>query len=543
MSGESAKKTVAKKRDAEVSSVSKEGQEQLQMDGVAAQEASNRLINKLFKDARTSKGELDSSTGVDVEQPKQPIITPPSNPIQSESEAKHDLEEVVVEEVEVVEEVLPDPLTQNDTKASSQDKDVFSERQNLTDFTLQVNDNKVDDVEESSENILNLSEQNKGLGVKGQSRHAVDLDIVLQPAGETGLEVADADRFEKKEEALNRVIDFEAPNNNDPPEINGFSENNEVLKNDEALENNEASENYQAVENNILNLKEDTNSKQTNGVEAPNQVEEEVVPKALTDKVVVSKCSDKNPLDDVQVSKPKAEIIEEDATQRDVLGDRGSDHTVVTQATSSNRSAARSKDSDIMMSVEKKGDYLRLAQERIVQLEAMIDQVKDENASLAAVSQTLQNQCNNKEREMEKLLRDNENLNASAEQEKALLVESIKKQSEEVEVLKRELAQQDQIMEQKIDRYKLFSNDLEARMQIISREKNKVVDDKNSHIMELQHKINVMESQSQRERKQIAQLIQSMDAKQVCIEKIIKILKQALIFLENENKFKHRKSA
>ena len=180
-----------------------------------------------------------------------------------------------------------------------------------------------------------------------------------------------------------------------------------------------------------------------------------------------------------------------------------------------------------------RSENLRVAQEKILELEQELDRVREENVELSAAGETMLKRYDKTFSEKEEIRRLLESKTSQFEGEIELLKDAIVNK----DALLRKLEDQNESMEAKIEanmqKIKVRARELENRLELVKMENAALLRNKNEMILDLKRNIDQLNLELEKYRKKGQELNRQLDENKDILNRTVKTLRVALTLLES----------
>lgn len=261
----------------------------------------------------------------------------------------------------------------------------------------------------------------------------------------------------------------------------------------------------------------------------PNQVEPEPEPqpeaKAVEPKLNVGK----RPQPPAGENKDKTYVLTEDEASNPAWGQELKVPTSAGQM-SFTSTINPSSGSDIAL---KQAENLRIAQDRILDLEKQIEDLRRENADLSAAGETLAQsveKANSDNQAMRKKL-DGERESHSEAVE--ILTQTVAQQKAQVEELEKQISEFDAKFESAMKKHRLRERELENRLELLKMETSAMIKNKNDVYLALKRELDEKNMELERFQSKGQELNRHLHSKQEVLQRTVKALRLALNMLES----------
>lgn len=180
-------------------------------------------------------------------------------------------------------------------------------------------------------------------------------------------------------------------------------------------------------------------------------------------------------------------------------------------------------------------ESLRIAQQRIFELEQEIDRLRVKNEELVAAAETLRRVGDESMAESHKLRSAVEELKGEAAQEKSLLIEAKEQIRKELDLLKTKNEELERRVSNNIQKIRVRERELENRLELVKMEGAALVRSKDELLLDLKRQVDQLNVELTNYRNKNQELIRSSNEKQEILRRTVKTLRLALSMLEGED--------
>ncbi len=177
-------------------------------------------------------------------------------------------------------------------------------------------------------------------------------------------------------------------------------------------------------------------------------------------------------------------------------------------------------------------ENLKVAQQRIMDLEKELDHLRSENEELASVGQILRQKSEDLNVRMLAADKEKRDAEESLENEIFILKENLKFKDAENQKSKQKIEELDIRLKNDFKKIRVRERELENRLELARAEKQALVRSKDDTILELQRKIDQMKSEIDTYREKVQELNKSVEAYQDQMKRTVRALRLALTNLE-----------
>lgn len=179
-------------------------------------------------------------------------------------------------------------------------------------------------------------------------------------------------------------------------------------------------------------------------------------------------------------------------------------------------------------------EQLRIAQERILDLESMIDSLRAENEELVAAGETLKNRSDDFKEQLEKLKTASHDKQEDLSEEMASLKSGLASKNSEVEKLRLKIEELELRLQGDLKRIRNRERELENRLELAKLESHAVTKNKDEIILDLKRKIDQLGFELENYRDKSRDLNKMIEDNRERVRRTVKTLRVALSMLEGE---------
>lgn len=183
----------------------------------------------------------------------------------------------------------------------------------------------------------------------------------------------------------------------------------------------------------------------------------------------------------------------------------------------------------------RQSESLRIAQNRILDLENELEKIRRENEQLAAAGETLR-------RRADELLAKSENLDTTLrekekiyEEERKLLRAHLHGKDRELNEQKQKLDELEQRLESNFKKIRVRERDLEHRLEIAKVEHASLLSTKDKMILELKRQVDQLTTEAEYSKSKSHEMYNQFKEKQETVRRVVRALRIALSILEGED--------
>ncbi|MAQ36755.1 MAG: hypothetical protein CMO21_05930 [Thioclava sp.] len=180
-------------------------------------------------------------------------------------------------------------------------------------------------------------------------------------------------------------------------------------------------------------------------------------------------------------------------------------------------------------------ENLRLAQDRILELEKEIERLRLENEELGAAGETLKRRADELVSSNEEYERKLEHEVSTSSQEKEILRNSRDLLRKEVEELKQKNAELELRISTNIQRVRVRERELENRLELMKVESKALIRSKDEMILDLKRQIDQLNLELNNYRVKSQDLNKQISARQETLRRTVKALRLALSMMEGDD--------
>jgi hypothetical protein len=180
-------------------------------------------------------------------------------------------------------------------------------------------------------------------------------------------------------------------------------------------------------------------------------------------------------------------------------------------------------------------ENLRVAQQRILELEEEISRLRTDNEALAAAGETLRNVSVQSKSDLERLQRHITDQTQNFKQERSHLENVVKTKQNRVDELEQQVAQMDLRLSSSIQKIRVRERELENRLELVKMENQALIRSKDEMILDLKRQIDQITIELESYRNKGQELNQQLGQKQETLSRTVKALRLALSLLEGSD--------
>lgn len=179
-------------------------------------------------------------------------------------------------------------------------------------------------------------------------------------------------------------------------------------------------------------------------------------------------------------------------------------------------------------------ENLRVAQEKIFQLEEEISRLRTENEQLVAAAETLRTENDSLSAEAESKTQKLERLKETVAQEREVFEVSSKAKDRELRDLRSKMSEFEKRLSTNIQKIRVRERELENRLELVKMETAALTRNKDEMLLDLKRQIDHLNLEIQNYRGKSQQLNKQLSNQQEVLRKTVKALRLALSMLEGE---------
>ena len=179
-------------------------------------------------------------------------------------------------------------------------------------------------------------------------------------------------------------------------------------------------------------------------------------------------------------------------------------------------------------------ESLRIAQQRIFELEKEIERLRLQNEEVAAAAETLRRIGDELTTENESLKNSLANIQQEADQEKSILIESKESVMREIEVLRKKNEDLEVRVSTNIQKIRVRERELENRLELVKMEGSALIRSKDEMLLDLKRQVDQLNLELNNYRSKNQELNRQMNEKLGTLRRTVKTLRLALSMLEGE---------
>lgn len=179
-------------------------------------------------------------------------------------------------------------------------------------------------------------------------------------------------------------------------------------------------------------------------------------------------------------------------------------------------------------------ENLRIAQQKILDLEAETERLRRENEALAAAGETLRRIGDELKADRENYQRKFEQLKDNYTQEREILNATVEAKDREGKEFKNKNDEYEMRLTSNLQKIRVRERELENRLELVRMESTAVVRSKDEMLLDLKRRLDQAQMELENYRQKSQELHKGMGEKQELLRRTVKALRLALSMLENE---------
>ena len=189
-------------------------------------------------------------------------------------------------------------------------------------------------------------------------------------------------------------------------------------------------------------------------------------------------------------------------------------------------------------------ESLKLAQERILQLESEVEKLRAENEELASAGETLKDRADELLSKVEALERSKKSQKEDLDQEIVVLRDRASFKEGEIQKLKSKNSELENRLQRDFKKVRVRERELENRLELAKLENAALIRSKDETILDLKRRVDQLESEAEAYRQKCQELNHQIDSNQEQFRRTVKALRLALTNLEvDDESLAHLKKA
>ena len=186
-------------------------------------------------------------------------------------------------------------------------------------------------------------------------------------------------------------------------------------------------------------------------------------------------------------------------------------------------------------------EHLKIAQEKIYQLQSENDQLRNQNDELLSASQIIKERSEVQHQQIQELLNDRQNFESNLKEENKIFKLQLQKKEAELIRLQDKISELESRLSFDLKKIRLKERDLENRLELLRSEKNALVKSKDEQILEYRRQMDQLELVKESYRQKCVELNKSLEANQESFKKATRVLRLAMANLEMQEDVKSSK--
>lgn len=189
-------------------------------------------------------------------------------------------------------------------------------------------------------------------------------------------------------------------------------------------------------------------------------------------------------------------------------------------------------------------DNLRIAQEKILELESDNEKLRVQNEELMAASEIIKERSDLLSAQLSEYKNDRDSLEESFKNEIVLLKNHLSKKDNELQKAQLKTDELESRLKFDMKKIRVRERELENRLELIRAEKNAIVKNKDEQILDLRRKMDVLQMEVESYRQKCVDLNKSLETNQESFKRTTRALRLAMANLElqEENKVPMKKA-
>lgn len=180
-------------------------------------------------------------------------------------------------------------------------------------------------------------------------------------------------------------------------------------------------------------------------------------------------------------------------------------------------------------------DQLRIAQERILELEKIVESLRAENEELVAAGETLKNRSDDLKAQLERVQLGTKEKSDVFNEELVVLRTSMHAKNEECVRAKLKIEELESRLSGDLKKIRVRERELENRLELIKLESQAVIKNKDEIVLDLKRKIDQLNYELENYRSKGKELNHVLDDNRERVRRTVKALRLALSMLEGED--------
>jgi len=182
-----------------------------------------------------------------------------------------------------------------------------------------------------------------------------------------------------------------------------------------------------------------------------------------------------------------------------------------------------------------RSENLRIAQNRILELEQEVERVRIENEQLAAAGETFRRRADELLGRVESAEAKCESIKNMADEEKQLLQESLEGKERQYQGVQSKIEELEARLSTNIQKIRVRERELENRLELVRMESAALIRSKDELILDLKRQMDQLNMELENYRTKGQELNKSINDKQEMLRRTVKALRLALSMLEGED--------
>lgn len=179
-------------------------------------------------------------------------------------------------------------------------------------------------------------------------------------------------------------------------------------------------------------------------------------------------------------------------------------------------------------------ESLKLAQQRILQLEKDLERVRQENEELSSAADVIKNRADELETKLGSVEREKQDIHDQAQSEILILKGNLQYKDAELAKFRLKVDELDSRLKSDFRKIRNKERELENRLELARAEKQALLRTKDETILDLQRKMDQMRSELDNYRQKVGELNRSMDQQNEQIRRTVRALRLALTSLDSQ---------
>jgi chromosome segregation ATPase len=179
-------------------------------------------------------------------------------------------------------------------------------------------------------------------------------------------------------------------------------------------------------------------------------------------------------------------------------------------------------------------ENLKIAQQKILDLETEIERLRRENESLAAAGETMRKRGDEHKADAEKHSRQLENLKETYGHEREIINSSLSAKDRENKELKLKVTEYDSRLQSNLQKIRVRERELENRLELVRMESGAVVRNKDETLLDLKRRLDQMQMELENYRQKNQEVNKDLADKGELLRRTAKALRLALSMIESD---------